>query len=270
MAKNDARFTDERSGSGTREWSEISYNIGLGCSHGCLYCYARANALRFKKLHDPDNWTSERMFSKQPRIPRRRGVIMFPTQHDITPYYAGVALSAVEEMLRAGRHVLIVSKPHFSVMELFVNALRGHTAACKEQVLFRFTIGSTDERVLRFWEPGAPPFYERLHSLALVHATGFKTSVSSEPLLGGIHDALNIYSTVARYVTDKVWFGPMNKARARTAWCKEPGLERELDLIAAAQTEDELYGLYHALRGADKVAWKEPIRKIIAKRRASE
>jgi DNA repair photolyase len=52
-------FNDNRTATGTREWSEYSFNIGLGCSNNCLYCYARQNALRYKKINSPDEWQNE-------------------------------------------------------------------------------------------------------------------------------------------------------------------------------------------------------------------
>ena len=36
--------------SGTKEWSVSSVNCITGCEHNCRYCYARANALRFKRI----------------------------------------------------------------------------------------------------------------------------------------------------------------------------------------------------------------------------
>ena len=45
---------------GTREWSEQSINCCVGCAHACLYCYARANALRFGRLTRGGDWAEER------------------------------------------------------------------------------------------------------------------------------------------------------------------------------------------------------------------
>ena len=32
---------------GTAEWAKYNLNCQSGCSHGCLYCYAQAQAQRF-------------------------------------------------------------------------------------------------------------------------------------------------------------------------------------------------------------------------------
>ena len=55
----------------------------------------------------------------------------------------------------------------------------------REQLLFRFTVGSAKDDVLSFWEPGAPTFAERMASLELAWAHGYQTSVSCEPMLDG-------------------------------------------------------------------------------------
>ena len=42
--------------SGTKEWSVKSVNILAGCTHRCRYCYARATALKYKRIVDPEEW----------------------------------------------------------------------------------------------------------------------------------------------------------------------------------------------------------------------
>jgi DNA repair photolyase len=34
---------------GTREWASTNVNFITGCSNNCLYCYARAMAIKFGK-----------------------------------------------------------------------------------------------------------------------------------------------------------------------------------------------------------------------------
>ena len=53
-------MTITRRKTGTREWSEHSVNCRQGCTNGCLYCYARAQALRFGRITSGDAWTQER------------------------------------------------------------------------------------------------------------------------------------------------------------------------------------------------------------------
>ena len=48
---------------------------------------------------------------------------------------------------------------------------------------FRFTITSLNDKLLKFWEPNAPLFQERVSSLMFAFKNGFRTSVSIEPFL---------------------------------------------------------------------------------------
>src|SRR4030042_4861648 len=103
--------------SGTKEWSNHSFNCVIGCSHNCRYCFARYNAVeRFKYTKD---WTKEVInWSKaNKKHIKLDGTIMFPTTHDITPNNYQACESALINMLQAGNDVLIVSKPHAECIE---------------------------------------------------------------------------------------------------------------------------------------------------------
>src|SRR5512137_940578 len=97
---------------GTREWAETSYNIGTGCSHDCRYCYARSMSKRAGTIKSDSEWTTEKVKGKIPATTKKKGTVMFPTTHDITPFYLPTAIKALKELLAAGNNVLIVSKPH--------------------------------------------------------------------------------------------------------------------------------------------------------------
>ena len=58
---------------GTREWAESNYNIGIGCSHDCRYCYARTNAVRYKLVESSDVWTTEKVKDKMPPVSKKNG-----------------------------------------------------------------------------------------------------------------------------------------------------------------------------------------------------
>lgn len=253
-----AGFNSKRIGSGTREWSESSCNVGIGCSHGCLYCYARYNAVARFKTVTPADWSLERL--KPGPLPRfkRDGVIMFPTTHDITPFYLEASLKALTAMISAGNQVLVVSKPHLPVIVELCKAFRNQ----RTQVLFRFTIGSLDFRTCAFWEPGAPPPSERV--LALQHAfhEGFQTSVSMEPMLEGVSGAVDTFEMVQRYCTDKVWIGKMNRPRQRVL---ETGPEvlRQVTEIERKQRKAAICRLYDQLQGHPKVEWKSSIKETL-------
>lgn len=192
-----ANLTVEPAPHGTQEWAKSNVNIQSGCEHDCHYCYAKCMAIRFKRAA-PSSWRSPalRPESVDKAYCRRDGRIMFPTTHDITEVNLHPCLAVLGKLLRSGNTVLIVSKPHREVTVQLAAALEQY----KSQITFRFSIGSASADVLRAWEPGAPSFEERLEALRLVHAAGFVTSVSCEPMLDQRIDL--VVEAVRPYVTD--------------------------------------------------------------------
>jgi DNA repair photolyase len=254
-----ANFSDARTGTGTREWSEHSMNIGLGCRNKCRYCYATVHALRYKRIADRSEW--ERETVRENAFPngmaKRNGVIMFPTIHDITPTYLEKSIDVLTKTLRNGNNVLVVSKPRMDCIKPLLFALEHF----KDQILFRFTIGTLDDDLSRFWEPGSPLPKERIACLMVAYGLDFSTSVSMEPMLSGKEDAIRTFEAVQSYVTDKVWLGKMNKIDQRVL--KD---SQQVALAALAikdqQRDSEIRALYAALKGRPKVAWKDSIKQV--------
>ena len=245
---------------GTREWAEVNKNIALGCEHNCQYCYARANALRFKRLDKREDWDqmilNDRALSEKPK--KVKGRIMFPTTHDITPKILTETICYLRGWLEAGNEILIVSKPHLQCITEICDYLREY----KDQIVFRFTIGSMDGQVLKFWEPGAPSFIERFDALMYAYNQGYKTSVSCEPYLDNTIQRL--VHKLLPYITDTIWIGKMNRISQRVSskeWTEEEFeyLQRVLDV----QTDEYVMKLYDVFKNNPKVMWKESIQKVL-------
>jgi DNA repair photolyase len=170
---------------GTMEWSVKTINCCTGCSHDCRYCYAKEMAIRFKQV-TAAQWPLERIRSKDVVKSHKKydGQVMFPSSHDITPNNLDACLTVLVNLLGAGNRVLVVSKPHFEC----IKAICKKFETFKDQILFRFTIGSCDDRILSYWEPNAPRYDERKQCLIFAHKAGYRTSVSVEPML----DSANI------------------------------------------------------------------------------
>ena len=255
-------FARDRAGSGTKQWAEHNYNIGRGCSNNCAYCYARADAVdRWKRIPAAE-WTAERI--SQAAVDKkwgtRNGVIMFPSTHDVTPFYLEAAVTTLHNILKAGNNVLIVSKPHLKCIERLCAELTDY----HRQILFRFTIGSMYRLVTDLWEPGAPPPEERLEALKLAKYIGYNTSVSIEPNLGGVQNAVEVVEAVENYVTHDIWIGHMNKIDQRV---KEdnPELAEAIARLRVAQSDANTMILYTLLKNHPKVAWKESIQAVVAR-----
>jgi len=73
---------------GTKEWASSNINIISGCSHDCRYCYARKMAIRFKRKTE-ETWKIMELNNEKLclNFKKRKGRVMFPTSHDITPEF---------------------------------------------------------------------------------------------------------------------------------------------------------------------------------------
>jgi len=191
--------------SGTKEWSDKSINFITGCPHDCLYCYQNCNEVRFKG-RDPKNWKNEVVREKDlmKKIPKHKSMVMFPSSHDITPNHLSDSIKMLGNILKSGNSVLVVSKPHSECISKICEVFTDY----KDKLLFRFTIGSLDSSVLKFWEPGSTSFEERLECLKLCYQQGYQTSVSMEPLLDTNVDGL--VDILSLWVTETIWIGKPN------------------------------------------------------------
>ncbi len=260
MPNEPANFDQARTGHGTKEWADINYNIGKGCAHGCLYCYACHIQLRLKRISSREEWLKETVKPKAIGIKTRQpGIIMYPSSHDITPFYLDQSIAALHQMLSVGNQVLIVSKPHIECVRTLVAQL----ARYKSQILFRFTIGALDEALVRLWEPQAPPPAERLEALDYVYAAGFGTSVSIEPMLAGVDETLRVVEAVKTHVSKTIWIGKMNRIRQRVDM-STPEITRAVESIEQQQSDKEVRRLYSFLNDNPRIRWKDSIKQIVA------
>ncbi len=243
--------------SGTREWAAHTVNCITGCEHNCRYCYARANALRFRYIASPDDWATPRVRLRDVNKTRRKvdGRIMFPTTHDITPKTLAPCLCVLRNLLGAGNEVLIVTKPHFECVERICSEL----CMFRKSILWRFTIGAMDNRILSYWEPGAPCYKERFRSLQYAFCDGFATSVSCEPCLD-TSSVVALFSKCEPFITDSFWIGKANKLAGR---CSPDTLPCEIENIEAEQTDEIVRRIYEQLKHEPKIRWKESFKSVL-------
>jgi len=132
---------------GTQEWAKYNQNCIKGCFHDCKYCYAKSVAIRFKRK-TADNWKVEDLRYERLTHTFRKvsGRYMFPTSHDITPEHMNECIFYLGNILKPGNEVIVVSKPHLQCIKEMCDVLSRY----KDQILFRFTIGSADSGILKF------------------------------------------------------------------------------------------------------------------------
>jgi len=245
--------------SGTKEWAASTVNIQNGCANNCKYCWARAFAARFKRKA-PDDWKHPeiRPHDVDKEYKKRDGTILFPSTHDITIQNIRECVVVLRKLLEAGNRVLIVSKPDPDC----IMALCAELYEFKDQILFRFTIGSADDTVLEFWEPNAPSFEDRILALQVARDHDFETSVSSEPMLDNHIEA--VVEQVLPYVTDAIWIGLPNRLKGILSVCGEgEEMMARAEELMAGFTEDRIMELYETYRDNPQIKWKESIKKIV-------
>ena len=248
---------------GTKEWASHNHNICIGCKHGCLYCYARHNAVkRYKYVDSEDTFINHIKLNKTNLYKKPRkyndGRIMFPTTHDIFPEFIDETIEYLKGWLEVGNDILIVSKPHYDCIKRMCDELNRY----KEQIVFRFTIGSINNDTLKFWEPHAPDFEERLESLKYAFENGYTTSVSMEPKLDT--DVKTLVETLLPYVSDTIWIGNMNFMNSRvdcSSWKPEEYDHKKH--VELAQTQGFIEELYRRYKDNPKIKWKESIKKML-------
>ena len=195
---------------GTKEWADSNVNCYKGCSNNCRYCYAKIMAIRFKRVTN-DTWKEMEPNTKCIRkgYNRRNGRVMFPTSHDITEESLDNCLIVLKKLVEAGNEVLVTTKPKINCIKQICD----NFGEFKDNIQFRFTITSNDDKKLKFWEPNAPTYNERLKSLKYAFNKNFKTSVSIEPFLD--EDPVELIKKVLPYVTDSIWVGKMNYIKSK-------------------------------------------------------
>ena len=82
--------------------------------------------------------------------------IMSPTTDDLTPNTLDACLCVLDHMLAPGNSVLIISKPRTECIRAVCDRLSEHNRDGSNLIMFRFTIGTMDDAILRYWDRNAP------------------------------------------------------------------------------------------------------------------
>jgi DNA repair photolyase len=244
---------------GTREWAVSNVNLATGCSHKCWYCYAREMAVRFGRT-TAVSWGDETINEDKvtKTYAKRKGRVMLPSTHDITPRTLGAVRAVLRKLLSSGNEVLVVSKPHLAC----ITALCQDSLLHRDQVMFRFTIGSASDKTLALWEPGAPRFSERLRALQYAHQHGYQTSVSMEPMLD-VEPGV-VVEQARPYITDALWFGRVAglkrtlKINGASEKVKQAGVE-----LQRKQSDEWVWELYRWYSGDPMIKFKDSVKTVV-------
>ena len=202
--KKDKKQTPKRSK--YQDWVYKTVSCCNGCSNDCIYCFAKGDAINKKKIL-LQNWKNEQI--RQHDVDKKQKLyddpVMFPGTHDITDSNFNACQIVLNKLLSAGNRILLVSKPRHNI----IAKICGDYKNFRNNILFRFTIGSGDDRILSFWEPNAPSYQERKGALEHACKSGFRTSVSIEPMLDVDHIE-QLVDDLRPFVNHSIWIGTMN------------------------------------------------------------
>ena len=193
-------------------------------------------------------------------------LVMFPSSHDITPNNIIEAKTVLRKILEADNDVLIVSKPHYDCIKQICDEFTDY----KERILFRFTIGSYDNDVLKFWEPNAPSLYERLKSLKYAFDNEFETSISCEPMMDNRVD--KVIDAVRPYVTETIWIGKVNQmwSRLKRNTDMNDELVKKAEQLDQWQSDENIMKLYEKYKDDPMIKWKDSIQRVIAGKKVNK
>ncbi len=247
---------------GTHEWASKNANFIDGCAHDCKYCYSKEMGIRFNRF-TADKWKLEKVRVKDliKKFKKIEGNIMFPSAHDIHPEHLTENINFLNNLLSAGNNVLIVTKPHLECIKTICDTFKNY----KNNILFRFTIGSANSETLKFWEPGAPDFTERFEALKYAYNNGYQTSLSCEPMLDNNIDKL--IKLTSAFITDSIWLGKANflLRRLKLNGIFDPASMKRAEELLKWQSDDEILKLYNKYKSNRLIMWKESIKTVIQK-----
>lgn len=192
-------------------------NICLGCSHDCIYCYAKDMAWRRGSqkggIDHVDEWKTMRIRKKDVDHKYRKKwsyAPLFPSSHDVTPEILDDFLTALGNFLEPGNKVNITSKPHLECIKAICERYGDYND--KIQFMFTFTFTAMDDKILSFWEPGAPSYKERKACLKYVYDAGFNTRVFIEPILDP-DNLEDLVKEILPFIIIDIWIGKLNHAK---------------------------------------------------------
>jgi len=193
-----------------------SLNCYTGCTHGCVYCYARF----MQRFHPHDEpWgdfvdvkiNAAEVLKRQLRRAEPGEVFISSACDGWQPIESQYQLTrrCCQLLLEHGfsLYVLTKSKVVLRDMDVFY-----HGAAAS--VTVGVTITTLDERLRALWEPRADPVADRLLVLAAARDAKLGTSIMFGPLLPGLSDdrcSLELLMQQARRLNvDKIWVDALN------------------------------------------------------------
>ncbi len=164
---------------------EYTLNAYGGCQHNCIYCYAKFMK-RFTGHREP--WGSyvdvkinaPELLAREVKKKKKAGVWISGVCDAYQPLEKKYELTrkCLEILVDDGWPVTIQTKSPLVLRDLDILK---RSQDCE----VGFTITTSNERIRKIFEPGAPRVLDRVNALKTLHAEGIRTYVMVAPLLPG-------------------------------------------------------------------------------------
>ena len=173
---------------------EWSLNPFVGCTHSCVFCYARAYHARFRErdvgpafdrnIEIRTNFV-ERLYAELRRHPE--GSVAIGTATDPYQPIEGkyrLTRGCLEALVRYPMPTSIVTKGPLVVRD--IDVLQELDA--KTDLTVFFSVPCVNEEIVRKTDPGTAPARQRLRALSMLRSAGLDAAVLCMPVLPGITD----------------------------------------------------------------------------------
>lgn len=243
-------------------WPKVKQSRFAGCSHDCKYCYSKSLAIQ-SGYKTADDWKEEVFLGPKLgdyyEIEYHRQGIVFPADHDITYDKLDDILDCIRDIVETDSRLVICTKPDPKCIEVICRIFTAYW----DIISFCFSIGSSDTATLKYWEPNAPGFNERLEALKIAYHSGFKTFVSCEPMLD--NNIEDLIEKVSPFITNSVILsrpvGLIEKLRIN-GHGDESSLNTAEKLLSSL-SDEYIRGLCFKYRDkTPKIKWRKEIQKI--------
>ena len=164
---------------------DYALNAYVGCGHNCIYCYARFMK-RFTRHYEP--WgqfvdvkiNAAGLLDREIRKKRKGTVWISGVCDAYQPLEKKYKLTRKCLEILVGHDWPVVVQTKSPLVLRDIDILK-KAADCQVGL----TITTTDERIRKIFEPGAPPIKKRIEALEILQAEGIRTYVMVAPLLPG-------------------------------------------------------------------------------------
>ncbi len=192
---------------------DYSLNCYTGCTHGCVYCYARF----MQRFHAHDEPWGEfvdvkinavEVLKRQLRRLKPGDVFMSSACDGWQPIEAQYELTrrSCQLLLEYGFQVNVLTKSALVLRDLDIFA--------GQRARVGVTITTLDEDLRLLWEPRAASAEERLRVVEAAQQAGLKTSIMFGPLLPLLYDSRDslemLFQRAADLRIDSIWVDALN------------------------------------------------------------